>query len=598
MSSFSITKTSTASGVGSTVELAEIESLTKGSIIVGDGAGSPAELLVGASNGHVLTVDSTTSTGLKYASVPAAGSTELTGDVTGSGTGTIATTIANNSVSYAKMQDVSATDKLLGRSTAGSGDIEEITCTAAGRALLDDSSAANQRTTLSAAASGANTDLTSVFLSNTGLKIKDTDSSHGLTIIPGSNILADRTLTLLTGNNDRILDITGGDAVISGTNSGDQIISLTGDVTGSGTGSFAATIALNAVTTTKIADDNVTYAKIQNVSATDKILGRSTAGSGNVEEIDCTAAGRAILDDATASDQRTTLGLGSIATQAANSVSITGGSISGITDLVVADGGTGASTFTDAGVLIGNGTGVIQATTAGSSGQVLTSNGAGVDPTFQSIPGGSSIPQNVISTIFESTNRFSSSTVGSGSRTINTDGLFLQTSPAASSAAANYITLSGNSNVFTLGTNNYFSTLQNFGISGVLGTDCAGFVGMGEVTTTGLTLFLTNIAQYGFKFVRAASVSTTSATNSDGSGGETVTNFTDWNTNFWQTLHAQKTGTTNIKFYLDKTLKATHTLLLPNSTSTSLATMALNNANVATNTAWNFFNFTFSYDVQ
>ena len=139
---------------------------------------------------------------------------------------------------------------------------------------------------------------------------------------------------------------------------------------------------------------------------------------------------------------------------------------------------------------------------------------------------------------------------------------------------------------------------MNFGISGVLGTDCAGFVGMGEVTTTGLTLFLTNIAQYGFKFVRAASVSTTSATNSDGNGGETVTNFTDWNTNSWQTLHAQKTGTTNIKFYLDKTLKATHTLLLPNSTSTSLATMALNNANVATNTAWNFFNFTFSYDVQ
>lgn len=40
---------------------------------------------------------------------------------------------------------------------------------------------------------------------------------------------------------------------------------------------------------------------------------------------------------------RTSLGLGSIATQAANNVSITGGSISGITDLAVADGGTGAS---------------------------------------------------------------------------------------------------------------------------------------------------------------------------------------------------------------------------------------------------------------
>lgn len=45
---------------------------------------------------------------------------------------------------------------------------------------------------------------------------------------------------------------------------------------------------------------------------------------------------------------RTSLGLGSIATQAANSVSITGGSVTGITDLAVADGGTGASTATAA----------------------------------------------------------------------------------------------------------------------------------------------------------------------------------------------------------------------------------------------------------
>lgn len=59
---------------------------------------------------------------------------------------------------------------------------------------------------------------------------------------------------------------------------------------------------------------------------------------------DITAAGLALLDDAAASDQRTTLGLGTIATQAANNVNITGGAIAGITDLAVADGGTGAST--------------------------------------------------------------------------------------------------------------------------------------------------------------------------------------------------------------------------------------------------------------
>jgi len=71
---------------------------------------------------------------------------------------------------------------------------------------------------------------------------------------------------------------------------------------------------------------------------------------------DITAAGKALLDDALASDQRTTLGLGSIATQNSASVSITGGSITGITDLAVADGGTGASTASDARTNLGLGT--------------------------------------------------------------------------------------------------------------------------------------------------------------------------------------------------------------------------------------------------
>lgn len=69
------------------------------------------------------------------------------------------------------------------------------------------------------------------------------------------------------------------------------------------------------VGTTELADDAVTYAKLQNVSAADKLLGRATAGAGNVEEIDCTAAGRALLDDANAAAQRTTLGLGALATK-------------------------------------------------------------------------------------------------------------------------------------------------------------------------------------------------------------------------------------------------------------------------------------------
>lgn len=52
---------------------------------------------------------------------------------------------------------------------------------------------------------------------------------------------------------------------------------------------------------------------------------------------------------------RTSLGLGSMATQNSTSVSITGGSISGITDLAIADGGTGASTAAQARTNLGLG---------------------------------------------------------------------------------------------------------------------------------------------------------------------------------------------------------------------------------------------------
>jgi len=48
------------------------------------------------------------------------------GDITVSGTGTVMT-IDNNVVTYAKMQDVSATARIMGRNTAGAGDMEELT---------------------------------------------------------------------------------------------------------------------------------------------------------------------------------------------------------------------------------------------------------------------------------------------------------------------------------------------------------------------------------------------------------------------------------------------------------------------------------------
>jgi hypothetical protein len=57
--------------------------------------------------------------------------------------------------------------------------------------------------------------------------------------------------------------------------------------------------------------------------------------------------------------------------------------------VTVAQGGTGVTTLTNHGVLLGQATSNIAATTAGTSGQCLLSNGASSDPSFQNCPTGS-----------------------------------------------------------------------------------------------------------------------------------------------------------------------------------------------------------------
>lgn len=89
----------------------------------------------------------------------------------------------------------------------------------------------------------------------------------------------------------------------------------------------------------------------------------ATAGS-NTTQIVNTAYVKAAFDT-----------LGTMSTQNANAVVITGGSITGITDLAVADGGTGRSTLAANAVLVGNGTSGINSVAPGTRGNVLTSDG-------------------------------------------------------------------------------------------------------------------------------------------------------------------------------------------------------------------------------
>lgn len=68
-------------------------------------------------------------------------------------------------------------------------------------------------------------------------------------------------------------------------------------------------------------------------------------------------------------------GIGNGANQLAN-VSITGGTITGITPLGADAGGTGLATITANNVILGNGTGIVKVVAPGTTGNVLTSDGS------------------------------------------------------------------------------------------------------------------------------------------------------------------------------------------------------------------------------
>jgi hypothetical protein len=404
-----------------------------------------------------------------------------------------AAAIGTNVLTYDKIQQVSATDRLLGRSSAGAGNIEEITCTSFARSLLDDADAATARSTLSlGAVATGNTISTSLIedlaittgkINNdavTTAKIADANvttakiasGAVGAVQLAASGVVqgklaADSVLTvnivdsgvtqaklaanavaavnivdsgitqvkLASGSIDTINIVNSAvtlakmasgsvdtaqlvasgitqaklaanavatvniidsgvtqaklaasavatinlvdsgvttDKLASGSVTIGKLSLASGDLTGTvitassiPSGSYAS----GSIVTADIADNAVTFAKIQQV-ASGVLLGRASAGSGNIEAITLTEAGRALLDDADAAAQRTTLGLGSIAVQAASGVDITGGTavlssgtityatinggvISGITDLAVADGGTGASTASGARTNLG-----------------------------------------------------------------------------------------------------------------------------------------------------------------------------------------------------------------------------------------------------
>lgn len=187
----------------------------------------------------------------------------LTGDVTGTGTGSFAAAIAGNAVTNAKLADM-ATATFKGRTTAGSGDPEDL-------------SAAQARTLLNVADGATANSADAVLLAranHTGTQIAATisdfaesvDDRVAALLVAGTNV----TLTYNDGSGTLTIDAAGGGGGVS---DGDK-----GDVTVSGSGTVW-TVDAGSVTNAKLAD-----------AATATFKGRTTAGTGSVEDLTATQA--------------------------------------------------------------------------------------------------------------------------------------------------------------------------------------------------------------------------------------------------------------------------------------------------------------------
>jgi hypothetical protein len=273
-----------------------------------------------------------------------------------------------NNISFTKLQDVTG-NTILGK-IGSSGKIQELSATDV-RTLLNVANGADAYVSWVLAVTGtAGTQSVT-----SGSTVTVTGTAPITAVRSGATITLSHAVSGVTAGTYNNVTVNTLGHVTAGSNvgyiTGNQTINLSGDVTGSGATSITATIANQAVT----------YAKIQNVTA-DRLLGRITT-TGTAQELTATQV-RTLLNVADGA----TANVGTVTNIATNN-GITGGPITGTGTIGLTGQALALHNLATNGLIARTGAGTVAGRTITGSTSISVTNGNGVsgNPTLSAIFG-------------------------------------------------------------------------------------------------------------------------------------------------------------------------------------------------------------------
>ncbi len=353
--------------------------------------------------------------------------------------------------------------------------------------------AANARTNLSAAKSGANSDITSLSGLTTALSVAQGGTGLATTPTNGQILIGNGSgysLNTLSAGSGVTINNTSGNITISAASAGTCAGCATTSLNNLGSVAINTSLLPGSAGGADLGSGTLPFGQLF-------LSGTSASPASNNFKLTgaATAARTITLPDAS----------GTVAVSASGNIALSAtGNISFTGTLGVSSGGTGAATLGANGVLIGNGTSAVTSLVAGSGGLCLISVNAAA-PTWGSCPGGGSVT---------TVGTFDSQTASANGAVISGTNIYLQSASATNPGLVNTSsqTFTGDKTFKSTSNSATAFQVQNASGTSLFTVDTSGTtISVQAATTVSANLTITNAGSLYLQ--KATDYSTTGSTN-------------------------------------------------------------------------------------